>query len=109
MPSTERTRLLDVCEPQVIAFRVGDYALSHDLGWLDQLRPLGAVEGVILHASRVLEVMARSIAGQCDRTNRVLDNINELENYHGLPRPLSRCLHQLRMMGNDVRHVQPHE
>jgi hypothetical protein len=95
MSNAERARLLEICEPQVIGFRLGDYALRHDLDWLDRLRSQGAVEGVILHASRVLEVLAKGVFGQLsDRSNRVYENINELQKYHNLPRSLSCCLHQ---------------
>ncbi len=87
-------------------FQCGDYALAHDLRWLDALRPLAAVAGVILHASRILEVLARLGVGQtAQRDNNLYENLNQLQYDHGMPRPLSRCLHQLRQLGNDARHV----
>jgi tetratricopeptide (TPR) repeat protein len=102
MPGAAHVRLLDVCDEKVIRFRLGRYELRHDLAWLDQLRPLGAVEAVILHSSRILEVMTRKLVVTMDNLALAIDSLGD---YHHLPGRLKKCLHQLRRLGNDARHV----
>lgn len=106
MSPTSRARLLDVCQQEVTGFRCGDYALAYDLDWLDRLHRQESVEGVILHASRILEVLSRQalgLAGNPD--NKLLEIINDLQHYLQIPGRLRNCLHQLRRLGNDARHA----
>lgn len=106
MSAALRPRLLDVCEPQVIAFHCTfqgqGYALRADLEWLDELHRQAAVVGTILHASRILEALAREAAGPGGNLH---SNINYLQHYHQMPRRLRNALHELRRLGNIARHA----
>jgi hypothetical protein len=59
MSAPATPRLLDALAPRVTAFQTSSISLAEDLDWLDRLRALRAPVGVIMHGSRILEVLAR--------------------------------------------------
>ena len=108
MTAPATSRLIDACDPRVTAFRTDAFALADDLDWLDRLRGLRAPVGVVLHAARILEVLARQAVAAA-RLASPRDGLNEylraLKDYDLLPKQTYRLLDRLRDLGNKARHV----
>jgi tetratricopeptide (TPR) repeat protein len=107
MPSAS-SRLVEAFDPRVLAFQTSTFSLAEDLDWLDRLRELRAPVGVILHSTRILEVLCRQSGEQVglatprDGLNNVM---RLLMDYQHLPKDTYRLLDRLREVGNKARHV----
>lgn len=108
MPTPATPRLVEALDRRVVAFQTPAFSLAEDLDWLDRLRALRAPVGVILHGSRILEVLARH-ALALGRLSVPRDGLHHclrlLCDYQLLARPAYRLLDRLRDLGNKARHV----
>ena len=59
MSASPTPRLTDAFDARVTAFRTDVFSMAEDLDWLDRLRIDQAPVGVILHGTRILEVLTR--------------------------------------------------
>ena len=101
-------RLLEAFDPRVTAFRTAKFSLAEDLDWLDRLRAMEASVGVILHGTRILEVLARQAReqiGLADADSRMNQGLLQLMVYDCLSKDTYRLLDRLRDLGNKARHV----
>lgn len=106
--SARTPRLTDAFDPRVTAFRTDTFSLAEDLDWLDRHRGQGAAVGVILHSTRLLEVLTRGAAATAGLTlsaGRLDEALRLLSGYQYLSRETYRLLDRLRDLGNAARHV----
>ena len=106
--SSTSSRLLEAFDPRVTAFRTAAFSLAEDLDWLDRLRAMQAPVGVILHGTRILEVLsrqAREQIGLTDDNDRLNHCLVQLMDYDCLSRDTYRLLDRLRDLGNKARHA----
>jgi hypothetical protein len=101
-------RLLDAFDPQVVAFRTEAFSLAEDLDWLDRQRAMQSPVGVIVHGTRILEVLvrhARELVGLDDDDDRLTHCLVQLKSYECISTDTYRLLDRLRDLGNKVRHA----
>jgi tetratricopeptide (TPR) repeat protein len=110
MSATPSSELIKTFDPRVTAFQTPTFTLAEDLAWLDQLRGLRAEVAVILHCTRILEVLAGQAlmqAGLADTRNpnneplRMFSVLKQLMDYD----QLAKETYRLRDLGNKARHV----
>ena len=106
--------LINAFDARVTAFHTAAFTLAEDLEWLDQLRNLRAPVAVILHCTRILEVLTRQALVQSGlesgrNSNLYAPGLNEvlrqLMHYDRLSVETYRFLDRLRDLGNKARHV----
>jgi tetratricopeptide (TPR) repeat protein len=114
MSATTSSELIKAFDPRVTAFQTPTFILAEDLAWLDQLRGLRAEVAVILHSTRILEVLAGQAlveAGLADTRDhngeplRMFSVLKQLMDYDQLAKDTYRLLDRLRDLGNKARHV----
>jgi hypothetical protein len=109
MPPATTPRLSDAFDPRVTAFSTAAFSLGEDLNWLDGQRALRAPVGVILHSTRIVEVLARNaleLSHLATRDDGLYETLGVLLDYHHLAAETACLLHRLRELGNIARHVR---
>ena len=64
MPELSDSQLIRAFDPRVTSFQTQAFSLSEDLEWLEQLRAFHSRQGVILHSTRIVEVLGRQALSQ---------------------------------------------
>jgi tetratricopeptide (TPR) repeat protein len=114
MSTSSTSPLINAFDARVTAFHTAAFTLTEDLEWLDQLRSLRAPVAVILHSTRILEVLARHAlvqtgleSGRNSSLNApgLNDILRQLMHYDRLSVETYRLLDRLRDLGNKARHV----
>ncbi len=114
MPANDDSPLLNVFDQRVTGFQTKHFALAEDLEWLDRHRRLRAPVAVILHCTRILEVLAREALAQSglpvvkakDSHAPTLEFVlKELMHHHRLSQDTYVLLKSLRDLGNQARHA----
>jgi tetratricopeptide (TPR) repeat protein len=108
MSAPASARFIDAFDPNVTAFRTNSFSLREDLDWLDRLRTLRAPVGVILHGTRIVEVLTRqavALAHLSPRGDGLADSLSVLVDDRLLPPKVHQLLDRLRDLGNKARHA----
>jgi tetratricopeptide (TPR) repeat protein len=109
MSSPVTPRLVEAFDRRVLAFQTPNFSLYEDLDWMGRLRAIDAPVGVILHASRILEVLANDALDRVGLVvvKRTLEKVLEgLADGGHLPGRAYRLLDRLRDLGNAARHAR---
>src|SRR5580692_6820654 len=96
-------RLLDAFDPRVVEFHTSTFSLAEDLDWLDRQRAMQAPVGVIVHGTRILEVLvrhARKSVGLDDHDDGLTHCLVQLKGYHYISKETFHLLDRLRDLGN---------
>src|SRR5262245_40170249 len=92
----------------VAAYTRPTFRLEDDLDRLERVHGVGALEGTILYAGRVLEVLAAAAleGAGLEARSQVFGSLEVLEQFSLLPEPPRTWAHTRRRVGNDARHVR---
>jgi len=110
MADSATPRLRDAFHQEVKTFHTSAFSLADDLDWLGQHRIRRAPVAAILHSARILEVLVRHALAvfQLPKADHILtlqNTLLELTGNDHLSKEAHVLLTQLRVLGNEKRHV----